>query len=163
MPPARVEEVAIPGYLLRALHLGQVEVDALASSRLGASRVEKSERGTQNGCGHGTAVHGHFGFVEMEAALAVHEEGQLAGRDLVRAIACGVGEGELSVHRGEAVMGGAHGVDQAMARGVLVVVEVTLRALALGPRIERIDEHAGDGAWPGDLDAGTLEVVRHGR
>src|SRR5215813_481467 len=99
----------------------------------------------------------------MEAALAVHEKWQLAGRDLVRAVACGVGEGELPDDRGESVMGRAHGVDQAVARGVLVVVEVALRALALGPWIQRIDEHAGDGAWPRDLDAGTLEVVRHGR
>src|SRR5262249_57415974 len=121
------------------------------------------ERGAEDGRGHGTAVHAHFRLVEVEAALAVHEKGQLAGGDLVGAVAGGVGEGELPVHRGESVVGGAYRVDQPVARRVFVVVEVALGALAFRPRVERVDEHAGDRAGAGDLDAGAPKIVGHGR
>src|SRR5262249_34947102 len=146
LPATRVEEIAIPGDFLRTLHLGQVEVNALPPSRLRASCVEERERGAEDARGHGTAVHAHLRLVAGETALAVRRKGQLAGGGGVGAGAGGVGEGERPVHGGESVVGGAYRVAQPVARRVFVVVEVALGALAFRPRVERVDEHAGDRA-----------------
>src|SRR5207244_1088222 len=100
----------------------------------------------------------NVGFVQVHAALAMHEERQLARRDLVFALALGVVEIELATHRGQPVDGGAHGVDESVAARVLVVVEVALGALALRTGVERVDEHGGDRAWSGVLGARLLEV-----
>src|SRR2546428_843113 len=99
----------------------------------------------------------------MQPALAVHEERQIAVGDLVVAVPLAVDEGELPVHRGQSIVRGAHGVDQPMAARVLVVVQIAGGALALGPGVQRVDEHGGDRARPRDLDAGLLEIVGHRR
>ena len=130
---------------------------------LGPARVEEGQRGAEDGGGDGGAVHGELRLVELEPSLAMHEEGQLAGGDPVLASALAVAEGQLAVHRGEPVVGGAHGVDQPMPGGVLVVVEVALRPLAFRPGIQGIDEHAGDRARTRDLDARLAQVGRHRR
>ena len=45
--------------------------------------VEEGQRGAEDGGGDGRAVDRHVGLVEVQAALAVHEERQLAVRDPV--------------------------------------------------------------------------------
>ena len=105
----------------------------------------------------------HLGLVEVQAALAVHEERQLAVGDPVLAIALAVDEAKLAVHRGQTVVAGAHGVDEPVAGRVLVVVEIALRPLALGTGIQGIDEHARDRAWPRDLDARRPKILGHRR
>ena len=69
------EEVAPERGLGGRLHLGQVEVDALPSLGLGAARVEQRERRPQDRRRDGLLADRHLGLVEVQAALAVHEEG----------------------------------------------------------------------------------------
>ncbi len=160
---ARVEQLAIEARLVGRLELRQVEVDALAAIGLRAAGVEQRQGGAEDGRVHRGVVDAHVGFVQVHAALTMHEERQLARRDLVFALALGVVEIELATHRGQPVDGGAHGVDESVAARVLVVVEVALGALALRTGVERVDEHRGDRAWSGDLDARLLELVGNGR
>ena len=130
---------------------------------LGAARVVERQRGAEDRRGDRLAVHRDLRLVQVQAALAVHEERQLAGRDAVLPIPLAVHVLQLVVHRGEPIVAGAHRVDQAMPRRVLVVVEIALGALPFRPRVERVDEHAGDRARARDLDAGRGQVLRHRR
>ena len=111
----------------------------------------------------GLAVDGDVGLVEVDAALAVHEEGELAGLDLVLALAPLVEVLQGALDGGEPVAGGGDGVDEAVAGGVLVVVQVALGADASGTGVEGVDEHVGDGDGAGDLDAGPPQVLGDGR
>jgi hypothetical protein len=74
-------------------------------------------------------------------ALAVHEERQLALGDLVLAIALGVAEVELALYGRHPVVRERTVSISRWPPEVLVVVEVALGALALGPGVERVDEH----------------------
>src|SRR4029453_258973 len=107
---AAIEEVAVPGALRGPVHLGQVEVDALPARGLGAARIEERERGAEDGRGDRAAVDGDVGLVEVQSALAVHEEWQLARGDPILALALGVHVLQLVVDRGETVVTGPHRV-----------------------------------------------------
>src|SRR5439155_25527894 len=98
--PARVEEIAIPGDLLGALHLGEVEVDALPAPRLGAAGEEQGQGRAEDGGGDGSAVHRDVRLVQVKPTLAVHEERQLPGRDAIVPAARGVSERELAYYGG---------------------------------------------------------------
>ena len=138
-----VEEVAPQGGFLGRLHLGEVEVESLAALDLRSARVVHRERGAHDGRGHRSAVDGDLLLVEVEAALPVHEEGDLAVLDCVVASRRPVGELECTLDRSEPVPRRCHGVDEPMACRVLVVVQVALRPRAVGPGVEGVDEHAG--------------------
>src|SRR6266508_5934146 len=112
MLPARVEEVAVPGDFLCPLDLGQVEIDTLPAARLRPSRVEERQGGAEDGRRHGPPVHAQLVLVQVETPLAVHEEGQLTGRDAVLSAARSVRIGELAVDRGQTVLRRPHGVYQ---------------------------------------------------
>jgi len=99
----------------------------------------------------------------VEPALAVHEERELSRRDPVAFAALAILERELAVDRGETVVRGADRVDEPVAARILVVVQVALGALALGPGIERVDEHGRDRARARDLDPGLPELVGNRR
>ena len=150
---AQVEELAVDARLGRELELGQIEVDALPALGLGPAGVEERERRAEHGGVDRGAVHRDVGLDQVDAALAVHEERQLALGDLVLALALDVTEVELALHRGHPVVGRAHGVDQPVTARVLVVVQIAVGALAFRPGVERVDEHGGDRARPRDLDA----------
>ncbi len=60
-------------------------------------------------------------------------------------------------------MRGPHRVDEAVAGGIFVVVQVSFGALPFGPGVEGIDEHAGDRAWARDFDAGFFQIIGHRR
>ena len=113
--------------------------------------------------GDGFSVDGHLGLVEVQPSLAVHEERQLAVLDRVVPSPRFVAVLQGPLNRSKPIAGSRHGVDQSMARRVFVVVEVADGALALRAGIQRVDEHVGDGGRAGDLDAGTSQVLRHGR
>ena len=81
MPLAEVEEIAPEAGLLGGLHLRQVEIEALTARHLRPSAVEHRQRGAEYRGGHGLAVYGHLGLVEVQSSLAVHEERQLAVLD----------------------------------------------------------------------------------
>ncbi len=83
LPLAQLEEVPVPARLAGGLELGQIEVDALAPAGLRAAGVEERQRGAEERGVHGRAVDGDIGLVEMQTALAVHEERQVAVGDLV--------------------------------------------------------------------------------
>jgi hypothetical protein len=161
--PAQVEQIAIDPRLGGELELGQVEVNALAALGLRAPGMEERERGPQQRGVDRAAVHGDVGLVQVQAPLAVHEEGQLAGRDPVLPVAGGVAKVQLALHGRHPVVGGRHGIHQPVAARILVVVEIALRALTFRPGVQRVDEHRGNGARTGDLDAGFEEVRRDGR
>jgi len=110
-----VEEVPVPARLGRVLELREVEVDALSAVGLRPSREEERERGAEDRGVHRLAVDRDVGLVEVEPALAVHEERELARRDPVAPAAFSVLEGELAVDRGEAVLGRPHRVDEPVA------------------------------------------------
>src|SRR5207249_2208102 len=150
-PAREVEEVAVPARLGRELELREVEVDAVTAVGLRASRVEERERGPEDRGVDGRAVDRDVGLVEVEPALAVHEERELSRRDPVALAALAILERELAVDRGETVVRGADRVDEPVAARILVVVQVALGALALGPGIERVDEHGRDRARARDL------------
>src|SRR5256886_7063618 len=78
-----VEEVPVPARLGRVLELREVEVDALSAVGLRPSREEERERGAEDRGVHRLAVDRDVWLVEVEPALAVHEERELARRDPV--------------------------------------------------------------------------------
>src|SRR5207253_9700522 len=162
-PAREVEEVAVPARLGRVLELREVEVDALTAVGLRASRVEERERGPEDRGVDGRAVDRDVGLVEVEPALAVREERELSRRDPVAFAALAILERELAVDRGETVVRGADRVDEPVAARILVVVQIALGALALGPGIERVDEHGRDRARARDLDPGLPELVGNRR
>src|SRR5213592_2546955 len=96
----------------RVLELRKVEVGTLTAVRLRPSRIEERERGTEDRGIHRLAVDGDVGLVEVEPALAVHEERELPRRDSVAPAALAVLERELAVDRGDAVVRGANRVDE---------------------------------------------------
>ncbi|TPW02732.1 MAG: hypothetical protein FD129_3152, partial [bacterium] len=94
---ARGEQVAVPRGLGSRLQLGQVEVDPLPAVGLVAAGVVEGQRGTKDRGIDGLAVHDDVGLVQMEAALPVHEEGQVALGDLVLLALVRVVVGQLAV------------------------------------------------------------------
>ena len=154
-----VEEVAPQGGLLSGLHLGQVEVEALAAGDLGPAGVVDGQRGAEDGGRHGRAVDGDLRLVQVEAALAVHEEGDLAVLDGVVASGRPVGELQGALDRREPVPRRRQGVDEPVAPGVLVVVQVALGARPVGTGVEGVDEHVRYRCRAGDLYAGASQVL----
>ena len=102
------------------------------------------------------------GSSRVEAALAVHEEGDVALADAVLAVAGGVGVREGALHGVSPVDGGLQRVLQPVASRVLVVVQVALGAGAVGAGVQGIDEHGGHVDGPGDLDARQPQLLRNG-
>ena len=156
------EDVAVPGDLVGRLGLGDVEVDALASGGLGLACVEEGEGRAQERRRDGRAVDRHVRLVQVEAALPVHEEGDVALADAVLAVAGGVGVGEGALDGVAAVDGGLHVSCSRWPGRVLVVVKVALGAGAVGAGVERVDEHGRHVDGPGDLDARQPQLLRHG-
>ena len=105
---AGVEEVAIQARLRRRLELRQVEVNALAAVGLRAPGVEEREGCAQDGGGDGRAVDADVRLVQVESALPMHEERQLALGDTVLPVALAIGVGQLAIHGGQSVVGRAH-------------------------------------------------------
>ena len=125
--------------------------------------MEYGQGGAENGGGDGHPVDGHLRLVEVESSLAVHEERQLTVLDGVVAAPCLVAELQGSLDCAEPITSGGHGVDQAVAGRVFVVVEVADCALTLRAGVDRVDEHVGHRRRPSYLDSGATEVLWHGR
>ena len=153
------EEVTPEGGLVGRLQLGQVEVDALSAFGLRPAGVEQGERRAENRRRYRLAVDRHVRLVEMQAALTVHEERQVAFGQAILAAAAGVGKGQRAFHRRQAVPCCGQGIDQPVAGGVFVIVQVAGGTRALGPRVQRVDEHVGDGGGPRDFDAGAFQLL----
>ena len=116
----------------------------------------------EDGRRHGLPADGDLRLVEVQAALAVHEEGERAVLHGVVAAAGLVAVRQAARDGEHPVVGGPHRVDEPVPRRVLVVVQVALCADAVGAGVEGVDEHGGDGGGAGDLNARLAELGRHG-
>ena len=111
--------------------------------------------------GHGHVVYRYLWLVEVQSALAVHEEGEGALFDGVAPSARFVCVFQRSLHCGQPVACGGHSVDEAVSGCVFVVVQVSGRAFSAGAGVQCVDEHIRNGRGSGDLDSRLLEVIRY--
>ncbi len=93
----------------------------------------------------------------MQTALAMHEKRYLSFGNAVFPPALYIRIGERPFHRTQPVAGGLQRIDQPVSRRVFIVIEITLRPVAIRSRIEGIDKHRGDRCRSGNLNAGALE------
>jgi len=72
-------------------------------------------------------------FVEVKAALAMHEERQWTGFDPIAFAALRILRAECALHRGLAIVRRGDRVGETVAAGVFVVVQIAHGALAFRP------------------------------
>ncbi len=149
------EDVVPQARLEMALHLRQVEVRAAAALDELVRVVRHEHREVEQAAAHALAVDRHVLLVEVPAARAHHQRRDLVVQRVLPAVVAGQADGAPDR------------VDQVDLAVDLVgpvrrVAVLEVRHVAVGPRVQRVDDHLAVDR-PGDLDAAALQVGRQRR